>query len=156
MENKYQEGKIYKIIDNTNGNIYIGSTKNTLDYRLKRHKFDKTCMSKQIIEQGDYEIILIKDYPCNSKWELEEEEAKYIRNNTCINRCIPHRTQKQYREENNEAINKQRKQYREKNKETLNNIKKEKILCDCGKMVSKNHLARHKKTKKNLKFRSTI
>ena len=35
--NKYRNGKIYKLIDLTNDNIYIGSTIETLDRRLKRH-----------------------------------------------------------------------------------------------------------------------
>ncbi|RZJ99361.1 MAG: hypothetical protein EOO43_26640 [Flavobacterium sp.] len=37
----YADGKIYKIIDNTNGNIYIGSTAEpTLARRLAKHKSD--------------------------------------------------------------------------------------------------------------------
>ena len=28
--NRYSEGKIYKIVDNTNGNVYYGSTARTL------------------------------------------------------------------------------------------------------------------------------
>ena len=35
----YQLGKIYKLVDNTNGNIYIGSTcKPYLSSRLVQHK----------------------------------------------------------------------------------------------------------------------
>ena len=34
----YSKGKIYKIIDNTNGKIYIGSTVQTLQGRLLGHK----------------------------------------------------------------------------------------------------------------------
>ena len=37
----YQLGKIYKLVDNTNGNIYIGSTcKPYLSSRLAAHKTD--------------------------------------------------------------------------------------------------------------------
>ena len=99
MENeydpRYQEGKIYKIVCNITGEVYIGSTiEKYLCDRLGTHKGHKDCVSRNIINRGDYKIELIKDYPCNSKKELEEEEGKYIRNNTCINIKIPHRTKK--------------------------------------------------------------
>jgi predicted GIY-YIG superfamily endonuclease len=37
MDNKYANGKIYKIVDETNGNVYIGSTIKDLDQRLREH-----------------------------------------------------------------------------------------------------------------------
>jgi predicted GIY-YIG superfamily endonuclease len=36
----YQDGKIYKIVDNTNGDIYIGSSTIRLSARLQNHKQD--------------------------------------------------------------------------------------------------------------------
>tara|TARA_R110002020_G_scaffold402401_1_gene612577 strand:- start:176 stop:487 length:312 start_codon:yes stop_codon:yes gene_type:complete len=94
MENKYQQGKIYKIVCNITNEIYYGSTKKTLKERLRLHILCRNCMSINIIDRGDYKIELIKDYPCNSKKELEEEESKYIRENECINIIIPNRTKK--------------------------------------------------------------
>ena len=38
----YSQGKIYKIVCNKTGLIYIGSTYRTLDERLKRHE---ECMN---------------------------------------------------------------------------------------------------------------
>ena len=38
--NKYNSGKIYKIIDNTSDMIYVGSTCKTLQQRLKGHEND--------------------------------------------------------------------------------------------------------------------
>lgn len=35
--NKYKNGKIYKLISNTIDTIYIGSTYDTLEKRLKHH-----------------------------------------------------------------------------------------------------------------------
>lgn len=170
MENKYQEGKIYKIVCNITGEIYIGSTIQYLCDRLATHKFNMNCMSKQIIDRGDYKIELIKDYPCNNVWELEEEEAKYIRENKCINIVIPHRTHKEWiednkedhsqkmkkwREENREAHLKQRKEYREKNKEEISKKQKEyysqKITCECGCIVSKSSIYYHRKSLKHLR-----
>ena len=58
-------------------------------------------------------IILIQNYPCESKKELEAEEAKYIRNHKCVNRIIPGRCKQEYCEDNKEKL----KEYRETNKE---------------------------------------
>ena len=38
--NKYETGKIYKIVDNTSDMIYVGSTCQTLEQRLQRHESD--------------------------------------------------------------------------------------------------------------------
>ncbi len=156
MEEGYEYGKIYKIVCNISGEVYIGSTKNTLEDRLRKHNYLKDCVSRNILERGDYEILLIKDYPCNSRYELEEEETKYIKNNKCINKNLPHRTQQQYREDNKEEINKQRKKYREINKEEINKKKLEKVECECGILTTKTHLARHKKTKKHINLMNKI
>jgi len=93
--NKYQDGKIYKIIDNTNGNVYYGSTMKTLNKRLSDHKYDykrrekenNTRTSSKIICNGDFTMELVEDYPCESRKELEEREAYYINNYECINKA---------------------------------------------------------------------
>ena len=94
----------------------------TLHKRLFQHKSDYTntcvrpCNSKLIFQKYGMEnvkIILIKYYSCKSKKELEAEEATYIRNNKCVNRIIPGRSQKEYRETNIEKIQ----EYREDNKD---------------------------------------
>ena len=181
---RYQEGKIYKIVCNITNEVYYGSTIKTLNKRLTVHK-KENCISRKILNRGDYKIELIKDYPCNSKWELEEEEGKYIRENECINIAIPHRTKeerqiymknfnktyseenkekrKQYIEQNREHINKKTREYYENNKEKKllwnktyreKNIEKfkEKIKCECGALVNKKGLTRHKKTLKHKKL----
>jgi predicted GIY-YIG superfamily endonuclease len=103
---KYDKGKIYKIIDNTNGNIYIGSTIQPLYKRLSQHKYPNSnhCMSKYIIDNGNYDIILIENHPCNSKEELEKRERYYIENTDCINKMTPGKTHKEWYQENRERI----------------------------------------------------
>ena len=143
---KYDNGKIYKLSDNTNGNIYIGSTTQPLYKRKSQHKTDAkriNCKSKSIIENGDYDIILIENYPCKSKEELLTRERYYIDNTDCINqvRCyISEDERKEYKKEydlinkdiKNEKAkawyqsNKDKKaEYNEKNKEHTRNYKKE-------------------------------
>jgi len=125
----YEKGKIYKLIDNTNGNIYIGSTIQTLSKRKAGHKesFNRgkgTCVSKSIIENGNYDIILIEKYPCKSKEELFSRERYYIEKNNCINKYLPIRTKQEKKEYNKKNCQKFRnenknydKDYYKKNKE---------------------------------------
>ena len=122
---RYVNGKIYKIVCNITNEVYYGSTIKTLNGRLSSHTRRKTCICRNIINRGNYKIELIKDYPCNSKYELEEEEGKYIRENECINIVIPHRTDKEYYVDNKEKIKEQNKEYREDNKEKLKEKNKE-------------------------------
>ena len=102
----YNDGKIYKIIDNTNDNIYIGSTTQRLSKRLYEHKRDAKCYfrngknyitSFDIIKNNNYQIILIENVICDTKEQLLKRERFYIENTKCINKCIPGRTDKEYR-----------------------------------------------------------
>ena len=101
MNNKYQRGKIYKIVDNTNGNQYIGSTcEKTLAHRLAKHVVGcyknwsnggKTnyISSFDIIANIDYDIILIEEFPCQTKDELLARERHYEENLICVNKNRP-------------------------------------------------------------------
>lgn len=130
--NKYINGKIYKLIDNTNNNIYIGSTIQTLKKRLNCHikhnnNNSSNLCSGLIIKNGDYQIILIEDYPCNNKRELEFREQYYIDNNKCINIKNAYTDQKEYNKEyfkeyrikNKDNLKKKKKEYQNKNKDKL-------------------------------------
>jgi hypothetical protein len=110
---KYEKGKIYKLVDNTNGNIYIGSTIQLLSKRKHEHSNLKknSCVSKLIIDNGDYDIILIENYPCNSKEELLARERYFIENMECININIPGRTNKEWYNNNKERILKKKKEW---------------------------------------------
>jgi hypothetical protein len=82
--NRYQQGKIYKIVSPHTDKIYIGSTtKQYLSQRLAKHKSNfnnwqrdkgEKIYSFELIELGDVEIILLESYPCNSKDELTSRE----------------------------------------------------------------------------------
>ena len=127
---KLKVGKIYKIVDNTNGNVYIGSTIKRLNKRLSDHKskynsylngkgyYDYT--SFDIIKNNDYRIELIKFVIYKDKKELHLRERYYIENNICVNKFIPSRTLKEYRIDNKEYY----KQYRIDNKEYIKKYQK--------------------------------
>jgi len=107
----YANGKIYKIVGE-DGSVYYGSTTMCLKERMRKHRISKdTSAYQKIMSQMDCEIILVENYPCDSRKELEDREAWYIRESPCVNRCIPGRTgkdivayQKKYYEENREEI----------------------------------------------------
>ena len=104
----YKEGKIYKIKCNETGEQYFGSTTGSLRVRLNCHKSKtkskKQCMSRQIINRGNFQIELVENYSCETKHELHKRERFYIDNNECVNRIIPTRTQKEYRELHKEKL----------------------------------------------------
>jgi hypothetical protein len=78
----YQLGKIYKIIDNTNNNVYIGSTcEPTLAKRLTKHVASYKHYLKgksnyvtayDILENDDYDIILLQKFSCESRDQLRD------------------------------------------------------------------------------------
>lgn len=101
--------KIYRIIDNTNGNVYIGKTKQKyLCDRLSGHSQDKTCMSRDIINNGDYRIELIEET------DDENRERYWIENTECVNKQIPGRTKKEWASDNKDKMTAYRKKYYEK------------------------------------------
>ena len=179
LREKLNQAKIYKIIDNTNGNEYIGSTCHSLKKRLIKHKNSYKMFLKgtynnvssfDIIKNGDYKIKLIENCNIKTKQELLARERYYIENNECVNKLIPGRYnkgtqhyQKQYYIENKDKININHKQYYNDNKDKININKKqyyndnkdkynEKFDCECGSKYTKNHKSRHIKTLKHQEF----
>lgn len=87
MNEKYLKGKIYCIKNIKEPDmIYIGSTTESLGIRFSKHKHDcrfynkRTSLYKHIADNDwtDWEMSLLKDYPCASKTELEREESRII------------------------------------------------------------------------------
>lgn len=135
----YELAKIYKIVDNTNGNVYIGSTcEPTLARRLAKHRTNYRVYlngkshfvtSFEILKNDNYNIILLeecKDITC--KDQLHARERFYIENNTCINNVIPLRTHQEYYNSNKDKILEQAKNYRKANKDSLADKNKERYM----------------------------
>lgn len=132
--NKYQTGKIYKIICNKTKLVYIGSTiQKYLCNRLKGHchkykmyldKRHHFVSSFKILENNDYYIELVELFPCNSKDELLVRERYYYDNIECVNNNKPQMTEdekkeyfKNYRIEHREERKIYKKEYDEINKD---------------------------------------
>jgi hypothetical protein len=132
---KYQNGKIYKIIDKTNNNVYVGSTCQTLEQRLTKHinsykrylnGESDYITSIKILQNGDYNIELIEIYPCETKKELCEREGYHIKiSANCVNKNVSGRTRQEYRQANKDKIFEQLKQYYDKNKDKLSEYNKQ-------------------------------
>jgi hypothetical protein len=113
----YADGKIYRLLCNTTGLTYYGSTTQPLYKRLHGHKNNKDCSSKIIIEAGNYDIVLVEAFACKTKEELHARERYFIESNECVNKAIPTRTYKEWHEANKEQRKEYHKAYLEANKE---------------------------------------
>ena len=113
----YGNGKVYKIESHLGDNVYYGSTtKKYLSQRMDKHRgeykrwLEGKCnliMSYKMFELYGIEnckIILIENCSCESKDELRSREAYYIRNFDCVNKVVPDRTKKEYRQDNKEKL----------------------------------------------------
>ena len=176
----YQDGKIYKIVDNTNGNVYIGSTCKKLCQRIAQHRQDyhkylngkhRFMTSFTILENNNYDIILMEDVKdCENVEQLRAIERDYIESIECVNKNIPGRTKQEYNilyYENNKTIldkknkdyyenNKVKikecmKKYNEEHKEHLKALKSIRIICQsCNCEIRKGDKPKHERTQKHL------
>jgi len=86
MNNKYENGKIYKVINTVDDKIYIGSTVRRLCDRMGNHRsaangeIRTSKFYKHIRNLGieHFKIVLIEAIKCNSKEELERAEFAEI------------------------------------------------------------------------------
>ena len=153
----YENGKIYKITNDFNESIYIGSTCDTLDKRMQRHKIDKDkhpnrLLYKLMNEIGfvRFRIELLENFPCSDKYELLQREAAHIRNSqNLLNSEIPGRTEKEWYQDNKEMKKSKSKEYYDLHKAEILQKYSEKIICLCGLESSRFHLTRHMKSKKH-------
>ena len=174
MDSKYKNGKIYKLVCDATPIVYYGSTIQSLSDRLIHHKSHKDCGSKELFDAGNVSIVLVEEYPCNNRHELQSRERIYIEfmlNNfthrVICNERIPTRTKaeweqdniehrreykKKYHEQNREHRNEYGRKYRQDNKNAINEKKREKFNCECGSIFRRNDKARHFKTKKHINY----
>jgi hypothetical protein len=145
----------------------------------KNNKYYNLNVYKFIRDNGNWKnwnMVLVDEVKCKSKLELHKKEREWFdKLNATLNCDKPNRTKKEWTENNKEKIKKQKKEWREKNNEKIkikskewrekNNEKikaynkewrknnKEKIICECGTILLKNNLNRHKKiSEKHLQY----
>lgn len=91
-----QIGYIYKLTCSETGDIYYGSTTQTLQQRLWKHKsHDNNCVSKKFINPTIEELCQV-EFIEGDKTPLLAKEKEYIVNNKCVNLVVPLRTRQEY------------------------------------------------------------
>lgn len=148
----FQTCKIYKLECNTTGKVYFGSTKLSLktilqEHKKNRHKKNRT--SSQVVENNDFSIQLLEEVEYSDKKVLAKRKRYYIENNDCVNKVIPGRTEKEYKNDNRDKISKQQKEYRIQHRDDIIQKQLQKTQCECGSIISKSNTSRHLKTKKH-------
>jgi hypothetical protein len=146
---KYQNGKIYQIVDNTYSKCYIGSTVESLSTRMSHHRatFKKrsksSCSSVLLFEEfgvDNCKIELIEYFPCNNREELLAREGHHIKKAECVNKATPGLDTKSFKKEYDKQLYEQKRDkilenkkqyYLEKKGEVLNR-RKTRIICECG------------------------
>jgi len=121
--------KIYRIVDNTNGNVYIGSTKQLISNRVARHRNymkneGEYCSSCEVLKNNDY---FYEEIDICHKDKRKEVERKYIN-------FTPN------------CINKRRLNF------DKNEYNKCKVQCECGSIHARVGKQRHLRSKKHLKY----
>ena len=154
----YSNGLIYKIVCNDNNikEVYYGSTTSFVK-RKNCHKTGCNNINSNCYNQPKYQFIrcnggwdnwkmvLVKDYPCNNKLELEREERKCMEEDeNRLNCVLPARTDdekkeyhKQYHIENTDQMKQYRKQYRIDNAETIKEQQKQYHIDNADKIKEK-------------------
>ena len=127
MDNKYQNGKIYKVVDVGYNKTYYGSTIEPLCKRIGKHRGHYKEHNKgtegrvsvyDIFDEfgvENWKIELVELYPCNSITELKRREGEIIKANDCVNKLIAGRTLKEWVDENRTRLNQKRNERRQAN-----------------------------------------
>ncbi len=158
--NKYENGKIYKLINTEGALTYIGSTTQSLAKRKSNHheKYKQWKNGKyhyvtsfKIFDNDEWgcQIVLIEDFPCESKIELERQERFHIESIECVNKYRPTRTKQEWKQDNKEKVKELHSIYRENNRIKIRENNNEKHDCVCGGKYTFAHKARHMKTSKH-------
>lgn len=172
-QNKYQNGKIYKIVDIGYNKCYIGSTIQALSHRMSKHRTNyinnlpNGTKARELFSEFGLEnckIELIENFPCNNKDELVKQEGYHIQSMTCVNKCIPRNCKEDVYKAYNESHKEQRQEYRdahkdekvvydaayhEANRDNIAARKNEIVMCVCGHSHRKGDKARHQRSKRH-------
>ena len=163
--NRFENSKVYKIVDNTTGLIYVGSTTQELNVRLSKHKSDYKrylvgnyhfVTSFKVLENNDFDIHLIRSYEFDNNIDLLAKEGYYVKKLNCVNKNIAGRTGAEYYLENKVELVAKQKIYADKNRAIINIKQNTVCICACGCNYTKRNKAEHQKTKKHIKLMAAI
>lgn len=163
----YQSGKIYKLVNDVDDMEYIGSTCNPLRKRLYGHKKDALRKDRFVynhlnaIGWDTVKIILIENYPSNSRSELTARERYHydqLDRDRRLNMNRPavtsEETKKQKQEYSQRPEVKERERIRCRDPRRTCRINKC-VQCECGSIIGRNSRSSHRKSKKHLFWQQT-
>jgi group I intron endonuclease len=153
------KGKIYKLTNDLNEKIYIGSS--TYQYLSERFNMHKqmckdetgrrnsklyTFMREIGIEH--FKIELIEEYTCETKQQLVEHEQYWIEQLKPELNMFRAIANPNYEQEcrDKEERRERSKAFYHSHKEVISQKGKEQITCECGCVVTKSCLSRHRKS----------
>jgi hypothetical protein len=179
----YSNGKVYKLVSNQTDKVYIGCTTQPLCERKAGHKANfklyqlgryHYVTSFDLVKLDDVDIVLLENVKCQNKEELHARQRFWIESTECVNKIIPSRKMKEYREAKSEEIKQQKQIYREKNKSKIDKYREvnkeviadkqksyrqkntnklhEKHKCICGGVYTYNHKHQHINTVKHQNY----
>jgi len=168
-------GYIYKITGAC-GLIYIGSTTNMKNRKYPHNSTANVCSSKLLKKPLQFVIIDTRKYKLMKTLYLVEQF--YLDNNNTINQVRAYTNYKSlgyllrkkikdrnyynknkekllekskiYYNKNREKKNEKGNIYYNKNKEKISKQRKEKVKCECGCLINKYHMPRHKRSPKHI------
>jgi len=129
----YQNSSIYRMVCNVTGLQYIGSTTQPLHKRKHGHLGQYTAWkngkknymtSFKVIENGDFDVVLLEKLECETKEQLHARERYYIETLECVNKFIPARTNKEYYQANIEDFHEKQRKYRAAHVEEMKEYQK--------------------------------
>lgn len=117
---------IYRISSKTQPELnYIGSTKKSLEERMKEHLAQylqytngngSYCSSFDVIQTGDIKIEFLESTTQEQRYIREGVYIKLLKSvNSCCNKKIAGRSQKQWQEQNKDRMKETQKQWRYNN-----------------------------------------
>jgi group I intron endonuclease len=123
----YANGQIYKIVNNVDDKIYVGSTCTILAKRKVQHKAkakiypDRTLYAHcNVVGWTNVQIILVEAFPCANKQELQQRERYWIDQlKPVLNVSIPTRTRQEHYLDNKDKTLADRKIEYQQNKQKI-------------------------------------
>ena len=175
MTERYAHSKIYKLVNDVDDEIYVGSTCMPLRKRLNSHR--RCARSKPRLPAYDHldeigwdnvHIVLLKEYNLENKEEiLAKERHWYDKLKPELNRYRPRVSQEErveerreydaaYYETNADKIKERGREYHAANADRRNDYlrryRRQRLVCECGGSYLERTKDRHLKTKKHLSF----
>ncbi len=146
----YQNSRVYKLVSDIDNKVYIGATTTRLCRRRAQHRSMAKIKPNRPVYKHFNEIgwdhvfiVLIEKYPCADKEELHKKERWYIdHTEATLNKQLPTRTDKEYRDDHCDEIL----QYRKDHRDEIIEYRKKLVICKCGREITYKNIIQHKRT----------